>query len=497
MSLAHLAWMPLLVPACVERSVELTAAEREQIRPYVSTQRPRPAHTLDVSFEDKIELIGYDVEPSTWRPGAELTVTWYWKCNRALEEGWLLFTHVADASGTSRLNADGGSDIRRLYPPGRWKAGEFVRDVQRITLPADWNSERAVFFVGVWNGPHRLQITRGPNDGDNRARVLDVPVERTEPAAEAPAPVEPPPLAVLRAPRATTAPRIDGRLDDAAWTSAQPTPRFVDTLSGVEAAPTTVARVLWDDRHLYVGFEVADDHLRSTFRNRDEHLWEQDCVEVMLDPDGDGRNYFEIQISPQNVTFETRYDSRRQPQPFGHVDWNPELRSAVQRTGRANDDQPDQGYVVELAIPWTAFAVGEPPAQRPAHGTEWRFNLYVMDTRADGSQRAVSLAAPRVGDFHVPDRFARLQFVDPAAAAALPQAEAPIARENIAPPALKLPAPMIDRLREQLGLRRTTGGGLGGKLRDINSIDRPAPGEALPSAPQGPGASPGRATGMQ
>ncbi len=450
---------------CVEKSQELSSAEREQLAEYVGTERPDPEHELSIQFENKVELIGYDVEPDRWTPGQPITVTWYWSSKSPLEEGWLLFTHIADASGNNRLNSDGESVVRRLYQPGRWKAGEFVRDQQRIVLPEDWSSPRATFYLGVWNGPHRLQVTEGPNDGENRARALTIDVAATE-AAEAPQPAVP----TLRATKLAGPLNVDGRLDEEAWQRTPATPRFVHTMNGGAAEPNATAKVLWDDQSLYLAFEVQDDFLKTEFENRDDHLWEQDAVEVMIDPNGDGRGYFEMQVSPTGVVFDTRYDTRREPQPFGHVDWNSDLRAGVQRRGTPNDDEADEGYTVEVAIPWSAFAAGEPATTKPNANDVWRVNLFVMDAREDG-QRAVAWSPPRVGDFHVLDRFGRVVFFDPAT----PQ-QPGAAVPTQAQPRLQLPPGVMNQLREQVG-----------NARDVRAADRPdprdrpRPGEPVPT----------------
>ncbi len=164
--------LALPVTGCVEKTKSLTRAERSELLPFVSKTKPHPSHPLDISFENKLQILGYDASATTWKPGEKVTFTWYWKTDKALEEGWHLFTHVADASGANRLNQDGVGTVRQLYPPGRWKNGEYIKDVQEMVLPPDWNSPSATIYVGVWNGPHRLEITKGPNDGDNRARLL-------------------------------------------------------------------------------------------------------------------------------------------------------------------------------------------------------------------------------------------------------------------------------------------------------------------------------------
>jgi hypothetical protein len=161
----------------------------------------------------------------------------------------------------------------------------------------------------------------------------------------------------------------------------------------------------------------------------------------MIDPDGDEKNYFELQVSPAGKVFDTRYDSRRVPQPFGHMDFNSGLKNGVDVHGKINDDEADQGYTVETAIPWTAFALGEPKHEAPKAGDTWRMNLYVMDAREKG-MRAAGWSAPLVGDFHVPSRFGKIVFEGKAAPAepAVAEGTPEKAKDAPAPAKKKKPA---------------------------------------------------------
>jgi len=217
-----------------------------------------------------------------------------------------------------------------------------------------------------------------------------------------------PSLNVRRAPEA---PSIDGRLDDDAWERAERTERFVGTMDGSVADPRTTARLLWDDDHLYVAFEVDDDHLRCTFEHDDDRLWEQDVVEIMVDPDGDGRSYVELQLSPTDKVFDTWFDSRRRPQPFGHRDWDSGLLGRAHVSGTVNDDAPDGGWTAEIAVPWSAFEAIATPAGHPSAGDTWRLALYVLDAGPEG-QRGAGWSPPLEGDYHVPSRFGRITFAD-------------------------------------------------------------------------------------
>lgn len=462
-----------VLAGCVEKSRDLTRSERERLDPYVTEEDTEPQHELGVEFEDKVELVGYDLSTETWRPGQQLTVTWHWKVKRSLEEGWKLFTHVTDASGANRVNADMEGVVRELYQPGAWKAGETIKDEQTITLPAEWSDSRASIYVGLWNGPHRLRITSGPSDGENRARGLTIPTPQPA-AGEEPAPTpDVPSIDVNRASDIT----IDGKLEEPEWRSAQATPAFVNTMDGSAAGFGVTAKLLWDDENLYVGFVVDDDYLKSEFSERDDHLWEQDTVEVMLDPGGDGRNYFELQVSPQNVVFDTRYDTRRNPGPIGHADWNADIETGVDLDGTVNDGSEDEGYTVEMAIAWSSFETGNPPAGKPEAGQVWRANLYVMDTREEGS-RAAAWSPPRVGDFHVPNRFGNLRFVDPSVARQPGPSAAAAAPSVMGPGTLRLPPGVAERLRRPtMDVVPNTA--------EERRVNRPQAGEPVPT-PQNP-----------
>ncbi|MBW2461652.1 MAG: hypothetical protein JRH11_08395 [Deltaproteobacteria bacterium] len=116
-----------------------------------------------------------------------------------------------------------------------------------------------------------------------------------------------------------------------------------------------------------------------------------------------------LQVSPTGLVFDTRFDTVRQPAPFGYPDWQSGLEAGVDLRGTANDDEADQGYTVELRIPFASFDAGEGPAPAPTGTETWSIALYLLDVQR-GGQRGVGWSAPLVGDFHVPTRFGRVTF---------------------------------------------------------------------------------------
>ena len=113
---------------------------------------------------------------------------------------------------------------------------------------------------------------------------------------------------------------IDGKLDDASWTRAATTGQLVNAGSGeaqVGGDVTGSVRLIYDEEALYLAFDVYYEDLRGGFDPAapDPQLWRKDTVEVMIDPDGDGDNkdYYEIQVGPQNLVFDSRFDDYNQP----------------------------------------------------------------------------------------------------------------------------------------------------------------------------------------
>ena len=72
-------------------------------------------------------------------------------------------------------------------------------------------------------------------------------------------------------PRASTPPRIDGRVDDAAWAQTRWTDWFVDIQGPAQPKPRfrTRAKMLWDDDYFYVAAELEEPHVWATLTEHD------------------------------------------------------------------------------------------------------------------------------------------------------------------------------------------------------------------------------------
>lgn len=396
-----------LSASCTSDIEPLTPAQREAVAAYVSKEAPSPQRRIGAELGRRVKLLGYDLDRERWRPGETMRVTWYWQVLAPPGEGWSLFTEIEDRASGRVLRQDGNGTLRWLYGPEHWRAGQFVRDVQDLHLPGDWAGDSADLYLGMERDGARMPAAGATPHPDDRVLALTLPTPRSDQSDVAPQAV---PTAVVV--QTKHPPRLDGALLEPIWNTAPATAPFVDPRNGEPGQFHATAKLLWDRRYLYVGFEVQDDFLRASDRERDAHLWEQDCIELMIDPDGDGRGYFEIQVSPRAVVFDTRYAARRVPKPFGDVEWDSKARVGVSVRGTLDDRHADAGYSVEIAIPWQAFSPDGRQMMAPAIGERWRANLYVMDLSRQ-NRRATAWSPLGIGDFHVPRRFGILAFEGP------------------------------------------------------------------------------------
>jgi hypothetical protein len=180
--------------------------------------------------------------------------------------------------------------------------------------------------------------------------------------------------------------QIDGKLDEFTWAVAPRAGRFhnIRNLAQQDTAATEAA-IVWDDTHLYLAFACGDAEAWATMKNRDDRLWNEEVVEVFLDPNGDGRNYAELEVSPDNVVVDLMI-AAPQTGVEEALRWDIEgLKTAASRR--------DAGWVVEIAIPWASL--GRSGATRaPRSGDRWRVGLYRIE-RPGGVSRSKKIAALR------------------------------------------------------------------------------------------------------
>jgi hypothetical protein len=417
-------WIVAIATLCLVFGCSRDDAAKKRLKGFILDKEPKIEKKLKVDFDGKLELIGYKFNTKSPKPDKKVKLTLYWRPKQKLDDNLRLFTQVLDGSGERLMSLDDKGPLREkkngkpALPMSQWEPGKIYVDEQPFKLPAKVKTDRFQIVAGVSRGSERLAIKSGPKDSQNRATILNMAFSKSDSKPKTPKV----PSARANKLDATVKIKIDGKLDEPAWQEASVLGPFVDVMTGQPNKSFPVngkARLLWNAQNLYVGFEVEDKDIVGGFPKtaKDPHLWTKDTVELMVDPDGDGDNadYYEIQIGPQNLVFDSQFDTLNEPKPgpdgpFGHEDWSSALKSAVVVDGTL--DKPgdeDKGYVIEAMIPWKSF--GKAKQAPPASGDTWRMNFYAMQENSGVAWSPIL----GQGNFHKAPRFGRVTFVDPAA----------------------------------------------------------------------------------
>jgi hypothetical protein len=397
---------------CVEQQEDKpTPEDQEFVKKNLLTTAPTPQFKVDADLDGKVLYLGLDASPNPIEPGKDVKVVQYWKVISPPGNGWRMFSHVSGPSNAGYQNRDHGP-VRGKYPVAQWKAGDIIRDEFSFAVPATWQFDHVEIYTGLWRtGPENMVVKSGPHDARNRILAAAIPVRKAAAAQ---------PLKKYLVRRTTKPIKIDGKLDEAAWKSAPSVGAFVDTMTGGPAEVKTDAKMLWDDQNLYIAFENTDTDVWSTLSKRDDKLWTQEADEVMIDADGNGKTYIELQVAPNGNIFDAylpeyrKYEDSVDPKRKQY-DWNSKVKAVVKVDGTLNKrDDKDKGWVVELALPLSdvnGLATGGVKVP-PAYGDTWRVNLFRLDAPQGKGQQASGWSPPLVGDFHQLDRFGQLVFAD-------------------------------------------------------------------------------------
>ena len=168
---------------------------------------------------------------------------------------------------------------------------------------------------------------------------------------------------------------VIARADAAPWPEL-PALALCENVTGAPPRQVTTVRIGWTPDEWRVLFHCADTNAWATLRERGAPLYEEEVVEIFLDPVGDLASYFEIEVNPLNAVLELvlRRNRSGYRKDFG---WRCEgLRTAVNCTGT--------DWTAELAIPFRSLV-----ADAPQPGSRWRANFLRID-RPAGTPRELS-----------------------------------------------------------------------------------------------------------
>lgn len=153
----------------------------------------------------------------------------------------------------------------------------------------------------------------------------------------------------INAVKATAQPTIDGDIGDEVWKSAPLAEGFWDRQTGTQAPDQTEARLVYDEKFLYVAFRCLDTRpteltareTQEDSRWASENSLSEDCVDIRLDPFGTGTMGDVTMFSVTPLGTKSAYIGGGRARK---TEWKGAWHAAVKKT--------DFGWTAEMRIPW-------------------------------------------------------------------------------------------------------------------------------------------------
>ncbi|MEN6305211.1 MAG: carbohydrate-binding family 9-like protein [Armatimonadia bacterium] len=193
--------------------------------------------------------------------------------------------------------------------------------------------------------------------------------------------------------------KLDGLLDEPAWSAATWQTNFLSASPAASGAPKPVDvqtrfKVLYDQNAVYVGVECDEpalDKLQARYKEHDGDVYQDDCVEVFFDPAGEGRYYHHFVVNTNGAW----YDDYGADYGLVHAKlWEIPLQVGT------TVDKEKQVWRVEVRIPLAGLTLKEDA------GADWLWNI--TRERYTTGKLELMTWAPLKGNFHAPKLFGKL-----------------------------------------------------------------------------------------
>ena len=206
------------------------------------------------------------------------------------------------------ITAQGGS-IRLRLPENYAADIELESEKQQIVvnLPAQFDEETGLTLINDGGPLFRLKATNAisllqssPSSGNISADAeMDLTLDFVHPV-----------------PQVAQPPTIDGNLSEIVWQAAAPLSPFQNPDGTDVPSNLTETFLMWDAENFYVGVKayIADAFLPYISQTQhDSPIWEDECIELLIDPNPKTDVYYHLVINPIRAFFDQRVNTPGEP----------------------------------------------------------------------------------------------------------------------------------------------------------------------------------------
>lgn len=275
------------------------------------------------------------------------------------QNGSIGLTILDTVAAPMDVTAQGGS-IRLALPENYAVDVELKSEKQQvvINLPAQIDNDTSLTLINDGGPLFRLKaadaislLSSSSNDGNTPSDTVSDPFEDS----------------IQPVPKITQPPVIDGNLFEIVWQEAALLSPFQNADGAGEPQNPTETFLMWDAENLYIGVKayVAESQLPHISQTQqDSPIWEDECIEILIDPNLQTDIYYHFVINPIGAFFDQKVN----------VPGEPNFRFAPHDVQLSSDRRPMQ----------TAFSAD----------SKWNSNAKVA-TQINATFWSIEIALPR------------------------------------------------------------------------------------------------------
>lgn len=143
--------IPVIGLACLAILTPFTTIAPAYARPQALTSAKLPAdatHT-DLTYADRVRLLGYQVTPPVAHPGERVDVTLYWQMLESVSTDFSVFVHVFGRDRQLIASIDTYPGLGN-FPTSQWQARDIIRDVYPMRIDPDATSPTLATISVGW-----------------------------------------------------------------------------------------------------------------------------------------------------------------------------------------------------------------------------------------------------------------------------------------------------------------------------------------------------------
>ncbi len=126
--------------------------------PLTVSESQNLAHRVDINYDNKMKLLGYNLSANRALPGEAVTLTLDWQSLAAMDQDYSIGIHLVDSTGRV-IGARDSYPGHGMLPTRLWQPGQMIRDTYWLPLAADAAAPRvASIEVALYSRQDRRDL---------------------------------------------------------------------------------------------------------------------------------------------------------------------------------------------------------------------------------------------------------------------------------------------------------------------------------------------------